>query len=118
MLNQDKWFVSGDDLLLTIMGMLDNGVPIDLTGCTVVFQIKRTVDSTVLVNKATMGSGINIIDPLKGVIEVELTHTDTAPLEGKYVYELKITDTNGRIKRLRESNGSLATITFNKKLIS
>lgn len=113
-------FVAGDDLELTITATLDNGETLDLTGCNILFHIRKFVDSgTAAVTKSTGGGGgIDITFPTRGVLKVVLTNTDTAALEGKYFYELKITDALGKIKRLRESDGSLATIIFNKKLIA
>jgi hypothetical protein len=73
--------------------------PLVLTGYTVEAQIRKTYSSTSAVNFACT----IITPPTDGKVQISLTDTETANLkEGRYVYDLKATNTNGKVLKLIE----------------
>lgn len=80
-----------------------SGQPVNLTGYTAAMQIRRTPDSaTALVSISSPSNGITI-DPLNGKVTIEIPYTTTSTLTpGKYVYDLVLTNTASKKKRLVE----------------
>jgi len=75
--------------------------PLVLTGYTVEAQIRKTYSST-----TSVGFACTIVDPpTDGKVKISLTHTETGNLkEGRYVYDLKATNTNGSVLKLIEGS--------------
>lgn len=110
-------FVAGDDVVLEITATDSDGDAVDITACTINFEMQRNVtDSEVVISKSTV-DGITITDGTNGVMQVVLTNTDTADLSGTYYYEIKVTDLSGYIRHYRESDYTLPTITFKLALV-
>lgn len=60
-----------------------NGVPVNLTGATVSFTIKKTTGDEVIVG--------TIIDALSGEVKFEVTSGNMSPV-GTYSYKIKVVD--------------------------
>ena len=74
--------------------------PINLTGYGVDSQIRKTYSSTSSVSFAS-----SITDPNKGKIQISLGSTTTSSLKsGRYVYDVKLTDTAGTIIKAVEGS--------------
>lgn len=89
----------GDDKVFDINVTDSEGEIVDITGYTVKFTVRAEAnDDTYLIHKTTpSGSGISLIDPTNGVARLSLSSTDTDLTPGKYVYDVEVTDTNGRV---------------------
>jgi len=76
-----------------------NEAPIDLTGYTFLGQIRKWYTSSSAVN-----FNINTVNgPSNGVIEISLDANTTTTLDyGRYVYDVKMTDTGGNVTRIVE----------------
>lgn len=77
--------------------------PVDLTGTTLRFMVKRRkgdTDAAALISRAT-GSGITLASPqsggTKGQAAIALTATETNVIAGRWYYELEATDAIGVI---------------------
>ena len=76
-----------------------NSSALDLTGYTALAQIRKTYQSTT----ATDFTSTFDADRTTGLITISLTDTQTAALEeGRYVYDLLITDLSGTKTRVVE----------------
>ena len=76
-----------------------NSSALDLTGYTALAQIRKTYQSTT----ATDFTSTFAADRTTGLITISLTDTQTAALEeGRYVYDLLITDLSGTKTRVVE----------------
>jgi|SRR6056297_178303 len=81
----------------------DGGSPVDLTDVLARMQVRKryTSDEAVLsVDSDTLG-GVTV-DPLTGVVDVEIPAADTAALPGRLrgVYDLELLFPSGRVVRL------------------
>lgn len=75
------------------------GSPLDLTGYTALAQIRKTYQSTT----ATEFTSTFDSDRTTGLITISLTDSQTTALEeGRYVYDLLITDVSGSKTRVVE----------------
>jgi hypothetical protein len=71
---------------------------LNLTGYSVESQLRKTYNSSTAVSFAS-----TITVPLRGMVQISLGHTETSALkEGRYVYDVKATDTRGSILKLVE----------------
>ena len=76
-----------------------NSSALDLTGYTALAQIRKTYQSTTATNFTSTFDA----DRTTGLITISLTDTQTAALEeGRYVYDLLITDLSGTKTRVVE----------------
>ena len=76
-----------------------NSSALDLTGYTALAQIRKTYQSTTATNFTSTFDA----DRTTGLITISLTNTQTAALEeGRYVYDLLITDLSGTKTRVVE----------------
>ena len=72
------------------------GTPMDLTGCTVIFQVRENADSSTALLSLSEGSGITVNDA-EGIVTVRIPRTQTANLTWTQgVYGLAITDAADR----------------------
>lgn len=74
-----------------------NGVPIDLTGATIVMSVRRNVASPVLFTKS-VGSGITVASPTSGAMAIHLLSADTSVLPNEsfaYIYDIRVTTSGG-----------------------
>ena len=82
---------------VTVTGTDEN--PLDLTNYSAQAQLRKTYDSLTSVDFSTTIA----VDPLSGLISLELTSAQTATLEaGRYVYDLVITSNGGQKTRVIE----------------
>lgn len=80
------------------------GQPVDLSGYTAAMQIRRTPESTAtLVSLTSANGGGIVIDGPNGRVNIEISASTTGTFPaGKYVFDLVLTDTLSKKKRLVE----------------
>ena len=89
--------VSGDDFDIPLQfttGNLPNTIPLNITGWTIEFLIKKQQtdpDSSALVNQTIT----NHLDPVNGITAVLNNQTVTATLSGRYYYYFRWYDNQG-----------------------
>jgi hypothetical protein len=82
------------NLQLTYYDEMQN--PIDITGYTVVMEIRDKPGSRVLSAQCSIGDGIIISDAVNGVISIEVSSVKTKVIPyPKAVYQIQVTDQNG-----------------------
>ena len=86
---------SGDTRVLAVLVLDQDGAVENITSSSAAFAIMKRHGQTPLIAKA-IGSGIVLIDPANGRLEVTLDPADTEPLAGAHAYELALTDNSGR----------------------
>jgi hypothetical protein len=75
--------------------------PQDITGWSITFAVNDSLGGTNRITK-TVGSGITITDPGRGVIQVAIAKTDTNSLNIQdYVWGLKRTDAGNNVMLAR-----------------
>lgn len=83
----------------------DQDTVIDLTGYTAAMQIRPYKTSDVVLIDGTSENGILVITPVMGKIDIVLTAAQTELLiYTKSVYDLEVTDTQGKVTRLIEGS--------------
>ena len=99
-------FIDQDaDFTTTVTVNDSNGSALDLTNYTALGMIRKTYQSTT----ATTFTSTFVSPRTTGQITISLTDTQTAALEqGRYVYDLVITDASGSKTRVVEG---IATVT-------
>ena len=92
-----------NDTLPNLRGTLtdDAGEPIDLTGCSIALHIKYD---------PPRAKAASIIDAPAGVWIGEWEHGDLA--EGKWAYEIQVTDSNGDIRTWNREGGTDRLLTM------
>lgn len=81
------------------------GTPMDLTGASVWFTVKRDIDdedadAKVWKRNTVAGGGdseIDVTDETGGVLDVYIVPADTEDLDGAYWYDLVVENSSGRI---------------------
>ncbi|MDD4804273.1 MAG: BppU family phage baseplate upper protein [Candidatus Pacebacteria bacterium] len=81
------------DLLLKIDVKDNEGVPLDLKGCTLFFSL---FDRTKEMFEKSLGNGIEIINEATGQIEIDLRSSDLSLPSGDYTAELIVVDADKR----------------------
>jgi len=95
----------GSDFINELEIVDSQGIAINLTGYTVISQLRKTYGSNTFTSFITQ---INS-DPTTGKISISLSAAQTASLEqGRYVYDVLITSTGGLSTRVVEG---IATLT-------
>jgi hypothetical protein len=85
------------DAALSLVG--DDGVAIDLSGCTVRGQIRKAYTSA----NAAANIVCTITDAVGGNVDIGLSAATTANIKfGRYVYDIEYVDTFGTITRIVE----------------
>lgn len=87
--------VKGDTFPISIQIVNDQDEPVDLTGSTVFFTVKRRLpdpDTQALISKTITSH----TDPTEGFTEISLTENDT-DLVGEFDYDIKVKDSTGII---------------------
>jgi hypothetical protein len=112
-MDQDFAMQSGDSKVLSFTVLDENDVAVDITGNTIKWRLAKSSRSSVLLAKATGGSGISITDAVNGVFQVTLDPTDTDNFAGQYYHEAELTDLFSNISTI-----STGTATIRRDLIS
>lgn len=91
-------FRAGDDLDIGVV-ITSNGEVVDLTGCTVMFEMSRTPSSTpVLSTEDTAPTATADIDvPAEGSVDIAALGEDTVDLVGVYHFEVKVVDATDKV---------------------
>lgn len=85
-----------DDVDLDVTFTDKDGEPIDLTGCTVFFTMKRKVSDTdedAIIQKEVTSH----TDPTAGETRISLTNDETDITPRHYFYDIQVEDTNSKI---------------------
>lgn len=90
---------AGADYILPIFDRDPNGQASNLTGCTALMQLRRSLSDPVDLQLSSPSSGITI-DPLIGRIDVSISNAQSSLLFGTYVYSIELTFPDSRIERL------------------
>jgi len=88
---------SGDSKVLQVTVKDEAGVAINITGATFTWALSKKKSSggfspTLLLTK-TVGSGITLVTPASGRLDIALLPADTDALKGSYYQELQMVDT-------------------------
>ena len=82
-----------------------DGLPIDLTVCTVKMQIRATVDSSAVICELSTVNGRLILTAIEGKIELVVSSSITRVLKPMTaVYDLEVTFPTGDVVRLIEGS--------------
>lgn len=95
--NQNFEMFAGDtkDIVVTVDD--GDGIPVNLTGASIKWVLKKaTVTGAQQVLK-TMANGIFLTDPLAGEFTVRLATADTNAISGKFYHEAEVTDSSGNV---------------------
>lgn len=101
MATENQYFLiyAGDSNTINVP-VMNNGVPFDLTGCTIEWALKQFGTSpTNLIYKTTL-TGITMANPTSGIFTVNLTPSDTKYLCGVYSQGARVTDATGKVTTL------------------
>lgn len=83
---------AGDSKVLQVLVLDEAGLPADITGATVRWQLAQKLAGPPLISKAT-GSGITVVDGPGGRFDVLLDPPDTEGLLGCYYHEAEAVNT-------------------------
>lgn len=97
--NQYFSMVAGDDQDLVVTVKNEAGVVVDITGSTIKWAMKKTVNGQAQVSKTTT-SGITLTTPSSGVFTISLGSVDTQTLSGRYYHEAELTNNIGKKKTI------------------
>jgi hypothetical protein len=95
--NQNFSMVAGDTMLINIGVTDSNGTPINLTGCSITWIVKKTVKAPIVLVTKTTQDDIAIRDVRKGLFVVKLNSQDTAGFDGRMYHEAKVKDAFGDV---------------------
>lgn len=93
-LNQDASPYANTAPYLTITVTSDGTTAVDISNTTIEW-VMYDERNTVVLYKATGGSGVTIEDGPNGICKVTLDNEDTKGFNGAYQHYLRITDSNG-----------------------
>lgn len=111
---QDWTMVAGDSRTLRFTVTGDDGAVADLTGASSVRWgcVRRLANGSFVAPPAvtkTLGTGVTLVDPSGGIIEVTLSPADTAALPGgRYYHQLELTSAAGGVATLATGTLTLA----------
>lgn len=83
-------------------------LPWDFTGHTARMQVRRTIDSSTVLISLTTENGRITLGGVTGVIELNISATDTAALTSSGVYDIEIVDSSGFVSRIMQGNFTLS----------
>jgi hypothetical protein len=110
--------VQGDTVVLTITAKNKyTGNAVSIAGASIIVSFTKKVGATPDLTKTT-SSGISITDGANGVMQVTLSKTDTAAMEGKYFYEIQVTDASSSVSTFRNEDLSAGVLTVLKDIIA
>jgi hypothetical protein len=103
----DIFIDQGSTFTMTIDVPDANGLPFNLSGYTARGQIRKTYASETAVNFVT-----NITNPESGKVNISLTASQTRAFKpSRYVYDIEIYNTQGRVLRIREGQVEISPAT-------
>ena len=73
-----------------------SGEPLDITGATILFQVRQFIESPTHVVEKTQASGITITDAPGGQFTVNEFVPDIDA--GSYLYEVQVTTSDGKVR--------------------
>jgi len=91
------------DLIITVLDP-DTGSVIDLTGAQAITIAMFPEHSDTAVFTKTLGSGIALTTPASGIITLSIADTDIDDIVGRYRFDGKVTDSNGKTYNLRRDD--------------
>ena len=101
----DTW--GGVDFTLTeLQPDLITYLPINLTGCSVLMQFKKSHNSAIVMEFSTANGTITIPNPLNGVIKVKGRNIDISAGD-TLMYDVQVTYSNGVIETLFEDTWTI-----------
>ncbi len=100
----DVKFVKNNDIKLKYSVKNDIGNPVNITGYTIKWEVKKTFDSMAYITKSTVFGNIVIEDGLNGIFSVLINAEDTINIPaGTYYHEAVITNLAGESVTLTDS---------------
>lgn len=112
-----EW-VQGDSVRLGIQARHADGEPIDLTGQTIIWQLKTLMGSLVLEMDSTIMGEIEVPEPQTGLFYVNISSTDTASMTGKYTHAAQLTSDDNKITTLTNPDLSPGSVWVQKSPIT
>lgn len=96
-INQSLRIDQGATYALSFEWLDDDGLPIDLTGCTARMQLRATPATPVLLDLSTENTRLSLLGST-GIVELLVDAPTTAGLScGVGVYDLRVTFPSGRV---------------------
>lgn len=89
--------VRGDDKKFRLHFTTDGVTPVNLTGAKVYLTVKKRIedaDSDAVIQKIVTTH----TDPVNGITEIKLSHTETKIDLGRYFYDVQLTDAGNEVK--------------------
>lgn len=95
----DFEIIQGDDETFEITFKDENALPINITGYTVFFTLKKKLDSDATDDEASIKVSVTShTDAVNGETSVSLTNDQTSALEARrYYYDFQLKDTSNKI---------------------
>jgi len=95
--------ISGNDIYIRLgdSGVINLDFNIDITGATVYFTAKSSIDDT---SNALQKIITNHSDPTNGITAISLSSTDTDLAAGAYVYDIQINLADGAVHTVYPSD--------------
>ena len=93
----------GDDEVYEMTIVQADGTPLNLTGLSIWFTVKGSYEHTdaEALARLTVGSGISVVDPVAGRVDVALPRSVTQALPGRpvhLVWDCQVRDASGLIQ--------------------
>ena len=111
-------WVQGDNVRLGIQARHADGEVIDLTGQSIVWQLKGTYGNVVVERSSTVLGEIEVPEPQSGLFYVNLPSSITETLSGKYTQAGQLTSDDNKITTLSNPDLSPGTVWVQKSLIT
>lgn len=83
-------------------------LPWNLTGYTARMQVRRTIDSSTVLISLTTENGRITLSGASGIIELDISATDTSTITSSGVYDLEIIGSNGIVSRILQGDFTLS----------
>ena len=101
-MNNTITVIRGDDISLSVTFKDENDTPIDITGYTIFFTVKKNLDgdddSGALIAKTVTDH----TSPTTGVTTISLSSNDTDLPEDNYYYDFQTKDSSGNISSTKK----------------
>ena len=89
--------VSGNDKVINVTVLDENGAAVDITAATIVWAVAKRADSKNTIFFYTSPTFITILDPLLGTFRINVQDADTEPLSAQdYYHEARIVSSSGQ----------------------